>query len=126
MTDTAIQTTLSNEEWKLVMTLREIPDSPLRAKVSGLLGELVRFIQQPRCLGMQMDDEADTLQITWQPGDILLLCTDGLSGLVSDQEMLSMSTTDVDPQDACQKLIDLAMARGGYDNITDVLIRYEK
>jgi hypothetical protein len=55
MTDTAIQTTLSAEEWKVVMALREIPDSPLRTKVSGLLGELVRFIQQPRCLGMQSD-----------------------------------------------------------------------
>ena len=37
MTDTAIQTTLSAEEWKIVMALREIPESPLRAKVSGLL-----------------------------------------------------------------------------------------
>ncbi len=55
MTDTAIHTTLSNEEWRIVMALREIPDSPMRAKVSGLLAELVRFIQQPRCLGMQSD-----------------------------------------------------------------------
>lgn len=55
MTDTTIQTTLNAEEWKIVMALREIPDSPLRKKVSGLLGELARFIQQPRCLGMQGD-----------------------------------------------------------------------
>ena len=55
MMDTAIQTTLNNEEWKIIMALREIPDSPMRKKVSGLLGELVRFIQQPRCLGMQSD-----------------------------------------------------------------------
>ena len=55
MTDTAIQTTLNAEEWKIVMALREIPDSPLRSKVSGLLAELTRFIQQPRCLGMQSD-----------------------------------------------------------------------
>ena len=55
MMDTAIQTTLNAEEWKIIMALREIPDSPLRKKVSGLLGELVRFIQQPRCLGMQAD-----------------------------------------------------------------------
>ena len=55
MTVTAIHTDLSPEEWKIVMALREIPDSPLRAKVSGLLAELVRFIQQPRCLGMQSD-----------------------------------------------------------------------
>lgn len=55
MTDSTIQTTLSNEEWKIVMALREIPDSPLRAKVTGLFSELARFIQQPRCLGMQSD-----------------------------------------------------------------------
>lgn len=79
-----------------------------------------------RCLGMQMDVEADTSTVTWQPGDTLLLCTDGLSGLVSDEEMLAMSTADDDPQDACQKMLDLAMARGGYDNITVVLIHYEK
>lgn len=79
-----------------------------------------------RCLGMQMDVEADTVTTTWQPGDSLLLCTDGLSGLVSDDELLAMATADEDPQDACQKMLDLAMARGGYDNITVVLIRYEK
>ncbi len=55
MTDTASQTTLNAEEWKLVMALRELPDSSLRTKVSGLFGELVRFVQQPRCLGMQSD-----------------------------------------------------------------------
>ena len=55
MTDTAIQTTLSAEEWKVVLALREIPDSPLRTKVSGLLTELMRFIQHPRCQGMQSD-----------------------------------------------------------------------
>lgn len=55
MTDTPIHADLTAEEWKVVLALREIPDSPLRARVSGLLGELVRFIQQPRCLGMQSD-----------------------------------------------------------------------
>lgn len=78
-----------------------------------------------RCLGMQMDVEADTFAVDWAPGDRLLLCTDGLSGLVSDEEMLALSTEDVDPQDACQKMLDLAMARGGYDNITVVLLQYQ-
>jgi hypothetical protein len=55
MTDTAIQAILNTEEWKLVLALREIPESPLRSKISGLLAELMRFIQQPRCLGMQGD-----------------------------------------------------------------------
>ena len=55
MTDIAIPTTLNAEEWKIVMALRDIPDSPVRTKISGLLAELVRFIQHPRCLGMQSD-----------------------------------------------------------------------
>ena len=55
MAEPTIQTTLSAEDWKLVMALREIPDSPLRVKVSGLLAELMRFVQQPRCQGMQGD-----------------------------------------------------------------------
>ena len=55
MLDAPIQTTLSPEEWKIVLALREIPDSPLREKVSGLFNELVRFVHQPRCMGMQSD-----------------------------------------------------------------------
>lgn len=55
MTNHAIQATLSTEEWNIVMALREIPDSPVRTKVSGIFSELVRFVQQPRCLGMQSD-----------------------------------------------------------------------
>jgi hypothetical protein len=55
MADPTIQTNLSPEEWRIILALREIPESPLRQKVSGLFGELLRFIQQPRCQGMQGD-----------------------------------------------------------------------
>lgn len=55
MTNHAIQATLSTEEWNIVMALREIPDSPVRTKASGIFSELARFVQQPRCLGMQSD-----------------------------------------------------------------------
>ncbi len=55
MLETGIQTTLSPEEWKIILALREIPESPLRDRVSNLFGELVRFVQQPRCMGMQSD-----------------------------------------------------------------------
>lgn len=76
-----------------------------------------------RCLGMQMDLEPDTHQFPWQPGDRVLLCTDGLSGLVNDDEMRDVALEEADPQDACQRLLDLAMERGGYDNITIVLVQ---
>ncbi|MNS73446.1 Serine/threonine phosphatase stp [compost metagenome] len=75
-----------------------------------------------RCLGMQVEVEADTQQRELKAGDRLLICSDGLSGLVSDDEMLQMVTTSEDPQKTCVDLVNLALERGGSDNITVVLI----
>lgn len=75
-----------------------------------------------RCLGMQMEIEADTRQIRWQKGDRLLLCTDGLSGLVSDEELLAEVSSAHDPQVVCETLVSMAMERGGYDNITVIVL----
>ncbi|MFN3431076.1 MAG: Stp1/IreP family PP2C-type Ser/Thr phosphatase [Candidatus Sericytochromatia bacterium] len=75
-----------------------------------------------RCLGMQVEVEADTQQRELKAGDRLLICSDGLSGLVSDDEMLQMVTTSEDPQHTCVDLVNLALERGGSDNITVVLI----
>jgi protein phosphatase len=52
-----------------------------------------------------------------QSGDVLLICTDGLHGLVNDQELLAVAATD-SPADACKTLVEMAKARGGFDNIT--------
>jgi protein phosphatase len=54
-------------------------------------------------------------------GDVLLLCTDGLHGLVSDHEMLSLAHQP--PTEACRELIETAIARGGFDNITVQILR---
>jgi serine/threonine protein phosphatase PrpC len=75
-----------------------------------------------RCLGMQADVEADTQQRELRVGDRLLICSDGLSGLVSDDEMLQALLNSTDPQTTCQELVNLALERGGSDNITVVLI----
>jgi protein phosphatase len=75
-----------------------------------------------RCLGMQVEVEADTQQRELKSGDRLLICSDGLSGLVSDDEMLQMVLSSDDPQKTCQDLVNLALERGGSDNITVVLI----
>lgn len=75
-----------------------------------------------RCLGMQADVEADTQQRELKQGDRLLICSDGLSGLVSDDEMLQYVVSSTDPQQTCQELVNLALERGGSDNITVVLI----
>jgi protein phosphatase len=71
---------------------------------------------------MQVDVEADTAQRELKQGDRLLICSDGLSGLVSDDEMLQYVVSSQDPQVTCQELTNLALERGGSDNITVVLI----
>ncbi len=58
-----------------------------------------------------------------EPGDILVLCTDGLTNLVSDAEIQRAVQTNRDPQKACDLLVDLANRRGGLDNITVLVAR---
>jgi protein phosphatase len=53
----------------------------------------------------------------------VLLCSDGLSGLVSAAEIGDVVSTTEDPAQACRKLVDLANERGGPDNITVILAR---
>jgi serine/threonine protein phosphatase PrpC len=57
-----------------------------------------------------------------EEGDMLLLCTDGLWGLVGDPDLARVAQTNPPPE-ACQKLLDLALERGGPDNITVLVLR---
>jgi protein phosphatase len=59
-----------------------------------------------------------------QPGDTLLVCTDGLHGLVKDAELLD-AVTRCDPRQACTELVQLAKDRGGPDNITLQIARLD-
>jgi protein phosphatase len=57
------------------------------------------------------------------PGDRLLLCTDGLSDLVADEEIIDILDGGGNLDEQLQKLVDLANLRGGHDNITIVIIQ---
>lgn len=57
-----------------------------------------------------------------QDGDIFLLCSDGLSGQVNDQEIGAIASL-LPPAEACQFLVDMANLRGGPDNITVMIVR---
>lgn len=59
------------------------------------------------------------------PGDVLMLCSDGVHGVVEPDAMTEILTTAPDVADAAQRLIDLAMANGSRDNVTAVVARYE-
>lgn len=76
-----------------------------------------------RCLGAEPRLELET-QAFWiwdvvddEPEDRLVLCSDGLYSLVSDQEIAD-AVTSCSPQEGCVKLVELSRERGGYDNIT--------
>ena len=72
--------------------------------------------------GDVLDVDALTRQLT--PGSYLLICSDGLWNLVSNEELLSMVLNHgSNTQLACQSLIDLANERGGTDNISVILVR---
>ncbi len=77
-----------------------------------------------RSLGDRPNVEADIFVVDLQAGDSLLLCSDGLSGQVEEQQMQALVMAHP-PQDACQHLIHAANAAGGPDNITAIIIRIE-
>jgi protein phosphatase len=77
-----------------------------------------------RALGGALQVTPDASEIASQPGDVYLLCSDGLTGMVPENEILRVVTANNgDLKAACQQLIDAANERGGLDNVTAVLVR---
>ncbi len=76
-----------------------------------------------RSLGTDPTIEVDTSSHSLAPGDILLLCSDGLDGYVEDLELARIVIQEAELARACERLVDLAKERGGRDNITVLLAR---
>lgn len=76
-----------------------------------------------RALGSHHGDEADVFPIKVRDGDYILLCSDGLSNLMSGDEMLHLTLLGVTPREACSLLIDEALVRGAPDNVTVAIIK---
>lgn len=79
-----------------------------------------------RALGVDGDVQVDEDVITMQDGDRLLLCTDGLTGMVSDEQIVSVLEEVKDPQEAVDHLARAANRAGGIDNITAVIIDFSE
>jgi serine/threonine protein phosphatase PrpC len=79
-----------------------------------------------RALGMQDHVVVDLQHDDPKQGDVYVLCSDGLSGMVSDDDMRQIVASTNDIRDACRRLIQRANERGGEDNITAVLIKIEQ
>lgn len=78
-----------------------------------------------RAVGTDEVVEADFSLVEWQVGDILLLCSDGLYGKVSQEEMEKV-LHELDLEKAAEELVHLALEAGGQDNITVALLQHKK
>jgi serine/threonine protein phosphatase PrpC len=74
-----------------------------------------------RALGIDPDVNVDVDELTMSKGDRLVLCSDGLSELVSDDEILYAAMSSDTPEIACDQLVDMANQKGGHDNITVIV-----
>lgn len=75
-----------------------------------------------RAIGTETEVECDTFRCTGNPGEFFLLCSDGLTNLLADQEVLFEVIHGVHKEDCCRRLIGIARDRGAPDNVTAVLI----
>jgi protein phosphatase len=76
-----------------------------------------------RALGIAPEVEVDIEVLTVSEGDQFVLCSDGLSELISDDEILLEVQSSKKPEIVCDELVNLAIQRGGEDNIT-VIVAY--
>lgn len=75
-----------------------------------------------RAIGTESAVECDLYSVDVQEGDFFLLCSDGLSNLIADQEILFEVLHGADREDCCHRLMKMAYERGANDNVTVVLI----
>jgi protein phosphatase len=94
------------------MTNDEARHSPLRSMIT-------------RALGTQADIEPDLFELEAEPGDIFMLCSDGLTGELSDPTIESLLAATLPLEALCASLVAAANEAGGRDNITCLLVRAE-
>jgi PPM family protein phosphatase len=92
-----------------VLTAEEAEHHPQRSAIT-------------RALGTDPAVEVDLFTVAGEPGDVFLLCSDGLSSMVTDEQVASaIEAAERDPERAAEALVAAANARGGEDNITVVV-----
>jgi serine/threonine protein phosphatase PrpC len=77
-----------------------------------------------RAIGTYDDAELEMTDGTLEPGDIFVICSDGLTNHVEDHEILALTAANP-PQRACDLLVGLTLDRGAIDNITIVSVRFD-
>jgi serine/threonine protein phosphatase PrpC len=98
---------------KGLVSAAQVRHHPLRHVVTNALG------------GHRPGVQAEVHKVHLQPNDILLLCTDGLTGMVADEHIAAVLGAERELKSACEHLIAEALEHGGRDNITLLVARYE-
>ncbi len=102
------------------ITEEDIPTHPMRSVVNSCLGgkENSQFSVDPK-----WDSEELPVVRKWSAGDVLLLCSDGLNGEVSNQELTSLvQEFGESPEKLTEECVNKALEHGGNDNITVIAI----
>ena len=76
--------------------------------------------------GGEADVQAEVGRLDLESGDVLLLCSDGLTDMVSDERLAAILGEEPDPERAAERLVAEANERGGRDNITAVVARLDR
>ncbi len=93
-----------------MITREEAADSPASSRLTAFVG-------------MEAPAEPATWRVKVQPDDLLLLCSDGLHGMVPEKDIKGILKSDEPLEVVCQKLVDSANEHGGRDNISAVVIK---
>jgi protein phosphatase len=78
-----------------------------------------------RCVGAGVDVAPDIYFGSLEQGDVLLLASDGLTGMLEDEQLISILASDGSPQVWVDRMVAEANRRGGLDNITAIVIRID-
>lgn len=76
-----------------------------------------------RAIGAQKDVKADFFEVELAKDDYVLMCTDGLTNMVRDEEILDIVRSEKEPEAIAHKLVRMANNNGGWDNITVTIIK---
>jgi len=111
---------LTNDHSLVAEQVRRGILTPQQAEESDMQSVLLR------ALGAHPEVEVDVDETELFPRDVLLLCSDGLTRMVTEPEIAGTLQAQTDPQAAATKLVELANERGGMDNVTVIVARLQE